>query len=300
MSIIKYEIVNKVAMENSFTQAAQVLGLTQSAVSHAISSLEKQYGFALFHRNRAGLTITPEGEAMLRQMRRVLEAEELVQQEATNLLGVATGTIRIGVISSISSSWMPGIIHMMDQRFPGIKIELREGDYYEIERWLMNGEIEAGFLNTFESEQFQYMPLRKDPLLCVVSEQSGFYHHTQIDIHELQDVPFILIDYRGDNDVRRLLASYHVKPHIRFLLSEEVGVLSMIKHHLGITILPQLSINALPRGLRVIPLQQGSYRTIGLALRKNPSPATKQFVAVLQDWIDEQYENRIPSSPFLR
>ncbi|HEY9569961.1 MAG TPA: LysR family transcriptional regulator [Metalysinibacillus sp.] len=288
MSIIKYEIVNKVAFENSFTKAAEALGMTQSAVSHAVSSLEREFGFVLFHRNRAGLTLTNEGEAMLRKMRLVLEAEELVQQEATNLLGMTTGTLRIGVISSISSSWMPGLIQMMDTHYPGITIDLREGDYYEIERWLTNGEIDAGFLNAMNSDQFQYITLRKDPLLCVVSKESRFYSKSKVDIYELQDEPFVLISYRGDNDVLRLLDKYEVKPDIRFVLSEEMGVLSMIVHHIGITILPQMSITYLPKGLKVVPLMQGSYRTIGIALRKNPSPAATKFVSILRDWVDEQ------------
>jgi len=65
MSLVKYEILNKVAEVASFTKAAEALGLTQSAVSHAVSSLEKEFGFALIHRSRAGVTLTSEGKAEL-------------------------------------------------------------------------------------------------------------------------------------------------------------------------------------------------------------------------------------------
>ena len=64
---------------------------------------------------------------------------------------------------------MPSIIRLMEQSYPGIKIELREGDYYEIEQWLVSGEIDCGFLNRAISKQFQYIPLIKDPLMCIVS-----------------------------------------------------------------------------------------------------------------------------------
>lgn len=292
MSIIKYEIVTKVALLNSFTKAAEALDLTQSAVSHAVSSLEKQFGFVLFHRNRGGLTLTNEGEVLVRAMHRVLEAEEFVQQEATNLLGVTTGKIRIGVISSISSSWMPAVIEEMEAQFPGIVIELREGDYYEIEQWLVSGELDAGFLNDMTSAQFQYITLRHDPLLCVVSEASRFYQQTTIDIHDIAGEPFILIAYKGTNDVMELLQKYQVKVPIRFELSEEVGVLAMIRRNLGISILPKLSVQHLPQNVRLIPLEQGSYRTIGIALRNNPSPATKMFVQVLQNWLENTEEVR--------
>lgn len=189
MSLVKYEILTKVAEVASFTKAADALGLTQSAVSHAVSSLEKEFGFALIHRSRAGVTLTSEGQTMLRAMRQVLDAQELLQQEAAHILGVTRGKVRIGVISSISSNWMPEIVRIMDHQFPGIQVELREGDYYEIEQWLLSGEVEVGFLNGQKSEQYQFMELQQDPLLCIVSDKSPLFHKTEIDIVDLEDMP---------------------------------------------------------------------------------------------------------------
>ena len=288
MSLVKYEILNKVAEVSSFTKAAEALGLTQSAVSHAVSSLEKECGFALIHRSRTGVTLTSEGQTMLRAMRQVLDANELLQQEAAHILGVTRGKLRIGVISSISSNWMPEIIRIMDNQFPGIQVELREGDYYEIEQWLQSGVVDAGFLNGQKSEQFQFIQLVQDPLLCIVSNQSSLYNRAEIDIAELEDMPFIMTSYRGTNDVKVLLEQYHVKPNIRFELSEEVGIISMISHHLGISILPRLVINRLPSSLKAIPLKQGGYRTIGLAMKHQASPVTKKFAEILSAWLKEK------------
>ena len=288
MSLVKYEILNKVAEVASFTKAADALGLTQSAVSHAVSSLEKEFGFALIHRSRAGVTLTSEGDTMLRAMRHVLDAQELLQQEAAHILGVTRGKVRIGVISSISSNWMPEIVRIMDNQFPGIQVELREGDYYEIEQWLLSGEVDAGFLNGQKSNQFQYTELQQDPLLCIVSDKSPLYDKAEIDIVELEDMPFIMTSYKGTNDVKVLLEQYHVKPNIRFELSEEVGIISMIAHQLGISILPKLVINNLPPTIKAIPLKQGGYRTIGLAMKHQASPVTEKFAEILSSWLKEQ------------
>ncbi|KOS63431.1 LysR family transcriptional regulator [Lysinibacillus agricola] len=288
MSLVKYEILNKVAEVASFTRAAEALGLTQSAVSHAVSSLEKEFGFALIHRSRAGVTLTSEGDTMLRAMRHVLDAEELLQQEAAHILGVTRGKVRIGVISSISSNWMPEIVRIMDNQFPGIQVELREGDYYEIEQWLLSGEVDAGFLNGQNSGQFQFTELQQDPLLCIVSDKSPLYDKAEIDIVELEDMPFILNSHKGTNDVNVILEQYHVKPNIRFELSEDVGIISMISHQLGISILPKLVINNLPLTLKAIPLKQGGYRTIGIAMKHQASPVTKKFAEILSSWLKEQ------------
>ncbi|MBP1081632.1 DNA-binding transcriptional LysR family regulator [Bacillus capparidis] len=173
MSIIKYEILNKVAEVNSFTKAADLLGLTQSAVSHAIHSLEKEFGFALVNRNRSGITLTNEGDTMLLTIRKVLHFNEKVQQEAANIVGLTKGTIRIGIFTSVSTNWLPNIVKLMEAKYPDIRIELLEGDYIEIEQWLLSGEIDCGFINVSHSNQFDVIPLTKDRLLCIVSSESN-------------------------------------------------------------------------------------------------------------------------------
>lgn len=293
MSLVKYQILNKVAEVNSFTKAATELGLTQSAVSHAISSLEKEFGFALIHRSRNGVKLTEEGKSMLISMRRVLLADELLHQEAANILGVTKGTVRIGLISSISTKWMPNLIHIMEKSYPGIRIELREGDYYEIEQWLINGEIDCGFLNRANSKKFDFIPLKRDPLLCVVSKKSKLYSKDEIDIKEVEDEPVIMPFYKGTNDVSTLFEHYNVNPQIRFQLFDEKGIISMVQHELGISILSELSITNIPENVRVIPFIQESFRIIGLSTRQSLSPAAQRFVSELKCWLVEHENNLV-------
>lgn len=285
MSLVKYEILNKVGEVHSFTKAAELLGLTQSAVSHAISSLEKEFGFNLIHRNRTGVTLTEDGMTMLIAMRKVLSADEHLKQEAANILGVAKGTVRVGLISTISTHWMPNIIHLMNQQYPGIYIELREGDYYEIEQWLLNGEVDCGFLNRTSSKQFDFMPLKKDPLLCIVSSHSPLYDNEEVDLNEIEDIPFIMPSYKGTNDVIANFEKYNVRPNVRFHLTDEKGIISMVEHHLGISILPQLAMAGLLKNVKALPLKQESFRTIGLSTKQKLSPAAKIFVEILEQWL---------------
>lgn len=285
MSLVKYEILNKVAEMQSFTKAAQSLGLTQSAVSHAISSLEKEFGFNLIHRNRTGVKLTEDGIEMLYEMRKVLLAQEHLEQAASNILGVNKGTVRVGLISTISTHWMPKIIHIMDSEYPGIRIDLREGDYYEIEQWLMNGEVDCGFLNRTSSKQFEFLPLKRDPLLCIVSSDSPLYDRTEINLLEIEDTPIIMPFYKGTNDVMTTFEKYGVNPNIRFELYDEKAIVSMVEHNVGISILPEMAITMLPPNVKAIPLLQESFRTIGLSTKQKLSPASQKFIEVLQQWL---------------
>ncbi|UOE62560.1 LysR family transcriptional regulator [Priestia filamentosa] len=285
MSLVKFEIFSKIAEVGSFTKAADSLQLTQSAVSHAITSLEKEFELTLINRNKTGVTLTNAGEHLLFTIRKVLHYNEKVYQEAASLNGLSKGTIKIGIFTSVSMKWLPDIIKIMEAKYPAIHIELKEGDYFEIEQWLLNGEIDCGFVNITQSNQFDIIPLKNDPLLCIVSNQSQLYNKPVVTFEDLEKVDFIMPSYGGSHDVKRLFEAYHVQPNIRFELMEETAIMSMISHHLGISILPEMVLDSLPKQLRAIPLEVNSYRSIGLATRYNLSPAGRKFAEVTKGWL---------------
>lgn len=287
MSLVKYEILNKVAEVKSFTKAADALALTQSAVSHAITNLESEFGFLLVNRNRSGITLTTEGETMLLAIRKVLQENEKVHQEAASLLGLAKGTIKIGIFKSVSTKWLPEIIRLMEKNYPEIQIQLKEGDYLEIEQWLLSGEIDCGFINITHSSQFHIISLKKDRLLCVVSDQSALYHQKTVSFEDLEKEPFIMPTYGGYHDIKQLFEEHDIQPDIRFELMDESAILSMVTHHLGISILPEMLLDSIPQELRAIPFQVDSYRSICLATRYHLSPAAKKFAETTQAWLQD-------------
>ncbi|MFP7486842.1 LysR family transcriptional regulator [Priestia filamentosa] len=288
MSLVKFEIFSKIAEVGSFTKAADSLQLTQSAVSHAITSLEKEFELTLINRNKTGVTLTNAGEHLLFTIRKVLHYNEKVYQEAASLNGLSKGTIKIGIFTSVSMKWLPDIIKIMEAKYPAIHIELKEGDYFEIEQWLLSGEIDCGFVNITQSNQFDIMPLKNDPLLCIVSNQNELYNKPVVTFEDLEKVDFIMPSYGGSHDVKRLFEAYNVQPNIRFELMEETAIMSMISHHLGISILPEMVLDSLPKQLRAIPLEVNSYRSIGLATRYNLSPAGRKLAEVTKDWLSDK------------
>ena len=76
LSLAKFEIFNTVVELGSLTKAGEALGLTQSAVSHAISSLESEWGFSILNRGRSGINLTSNGEHVLKYIREMLKWNE--------------------------------------------------------------------------------------------------------------------------------------------------------------------------------------------------------------------------------
>lgn len=280
MSLIKYQVLVKVDEVKSFTKAADQLGLTQSAVSHAVAGLEEEFGFRLISRNRSGISLTREGMQLLPSIQRIVRSDEKLHQEAASILGVTAGSLCIGVFTSVSRHLLPRIIQVMDKRCPELRVRLTEGNYQEIEEQIISGKLDCGFVNKYHSDQLMVTPLIRDRILCIVSPKSMLYNQTCISFRQMEQEPFIMPAFGGYHEVKRILIENDVHPKIRFELMEENAILAMVAHDLGISILPELVIPGNIAPLKAIPLEKDSYRTIGLATSLHPSPAAKQFVAI--------------------
>src|SRR6478672_483774 len=101
MSLAKFEIFSTIVELGSFAKAGEKLGLTQSAISHAIASLEAEWGFTILNRGRSGLHLTTNGEYVLKYINEMLKLNSNMLQEIANINGLSIGEVRIGTFSSV-------------------------------------------------------------------------------------------------------------------------------------------------------------------------------------------------------
>ena len=102
MTILTYEIFEAVVQEKSFQKASLLLKMTPSAVSHAISSMEKEVGFSLFIRGKQETVLTTHGELLLPYVRAVLKSEESLRETIASFRGLEKGTVKLGGFNSSS------------------------------------------------------------------------------------------------------------------------------------------------------------------------------------------------------
>lgn len=164
MTIIQIEVFLKVVETKSFTKAGDILGLTQSAVSHAIANLEAALGFQLIVRNRLGAKVTPNGEMIVPYIRNILQQIQLMKLEAEAITGLQKGKISIGTFESVTIKWLPHILRRFNQQFSHIEVELREGSYEEIVQWLQTGTVDVGFILEQDKRIVDFYPLKDDRL----------------------------------------------------------------------------------------------------------------------------------------
>lgn len=287
MRLNKFEVFVTVVESGSLTKAGDKLGLTQSAVSHAINSLEQEFGFSLLTRGRSGTSLTSNGERLLTYMKEMLKWHEQMKQEVAAINGLKVGSVRIGTFTSVSTQWLPGILKQFQDLHPGIEIKLLEGYYDDIERWVLTGEVDFGFVSVPTAEPLETIPLKKDQMMLLVPDGHPLASYDQVPVSQLARETFIMPKTGCDNDIQRIFCEYKLQPPVKYEVGDDHAIIAMVQNGLGISILPEMILFRLPQSVRTIPLEGGHYRTIGIAAPslKSMAPAAKTFLACATAWL---------------
>jgi DNA-binding transcriptional LysR family regulator len=277
----------KVVELGSLTKAADLLGFTQSGVSHTINSLETELGFTLLLRSRSGVTLTANGEKLLKPIREILNWNEQLKQVVTSIHGLETGTIRIGTFTSVSVHWLPGMIKQYQNDYPNIEIKLLEGDYEEIENWISGGHVDCGFITIPARGKFKVIPLKEDRMVAILPKDHPLCEQPYFPFSQIEKEPFIIPSVGSDYDVRRILDKASIKPNIKFSTEDDYAIIAMVENGLGISILPELVLQGRDHDVCLLELEDHSFRSLGIAVPsiKDASPAARRFVDCVQQWL---------------
>lgn len=283
-NIQKYKAFITAVDNGSFTKAAAILGYAQSSVSKMIADLEKDWNLTLLERNRGGIQLTPEGEAMLPYIRSLLESSGRVEEQAASLAGLVTGTIRIGTFASVAEHWLPGIIQRFQADYPGIHYEMLLGDYGEIEAWIQEGRASCGFLRLPAGSGLETVGLEQDEYVAVLPKGHPLSLKQHLEPHDIDGEPFMLLENRGrSTEVTEWIGQNYLKPDIRFTTWDDYAVLSMVESGLGIGILPELILSRNAYRVEIRRFNTPLCRKIGFAAKEGShSPVLEKFKEYLK------------------
>lgn len=290
MSISKFETLAKVCELGSLTKAAEVLGCTQSAVSHTINSLEEQFGFAILTRSRAGVKLTDDGQRIMPSVRGILNYYEQLNQTVSAIRGLDFGTVRIGAFTSVAVHWLPGVIKEFQRDYPNVDIKLLNGDYHDVEKWLTEGSVDLGFVNLPTSLNCECIALMEDRLLAILPPDHKFASYPKFPLVECETEAFITLLETSNHDANKALSAAGIKPNIKFSTKDDYAIIAMVEQGLGISIMPELLLRGRHDNVAVKELVPPSKRTIGLAIGEtsSQSPATRKFADYIIRWVKEK------------
>ncbi len=290
INLAKYECLMTVIELGSVTRAAEKLSLTQSAVSHSISSLEEELGFAVLKRGRGGVWLTEEGEKLLPAVRGLLNSAERLNQLANSIRGLETGLVRIGSFTSVAVHWLPTILKEFQADYPNVEFKLLNGDYHDVEQWLSDGSVDIGFVSMPCGVDCPCTALMEDRLFAILPENSRFKNYPKFPLVECETEPFISLLESSDHDARRALEAAGVKPNVRFYTKDDYAVIAMVEQGLGISIMPELLLKGRRDKLQILPLIPEAKRTIGMAVAagEKASPVTRKFADYVLRYVKKQ------------
>ena len=291
MSDSRYRAFVTAAECGSITGAAEILGYTQSGVSHLLDALETEFGFRLLVRSRGGCTLTAEGEKMLPYVRTMLSAADTVSEMASDIKGQKSGSLRIGTFSSVALQWLPKLLNAFILHFPGINVEIINGTYSTLENALLQRRVDCAFVTSPGengksrfSDDITVMSIAEDPLMALLPEGHRLGSFRELSPADLQDESFIIPAEGSGYDVSSVFSLMDHAPVIRFDISDDFAAIGMVRGGLGITVLPQLLLKDYPMdGLCAVPIG-GIIRHIGLAFHSDYiSPAVKAFINTIKE-----------------
>ncbi len=281
-----YRIFNAVCRNESFSKAAQELYMTQSAVSQAISRLEKGLDVQLFYRTSKGVVLTNEGKLLNEHVSSSLRMIQAAEDKISEFKSLKTGQLRIGVGDTITRHFLLPYLKDFHLAYPGIKLKILNGTTLEICDFIKSGRADVGICNLpVHDEQLEFVPCKEIQDIFVCGEKYRHLTKKRLPLKDLQEMPLIFLEKKSNS--RLYIEDYLNEKGLSVSPVFELGsydlLLEFTKANLGIScVIKEFSKDYLERGdiFEIKFEEEIPNRYIGISYLKNVplSHAAKRFV----------------------
>lgn len=259
MDFIYLQTFREVAIRESFTRAAEVLGYAQSSVTTQIQKLEKAYQVKLFDRysnNKIRLTST--GEELFKLAGQMLE---LFEQSKEKLAKQGGGSMMIGTMDSIASYFLPPYMQATRKEYPDLNIRLHTDREEMILHQVREGEADVGLILAEDSSDpaLQWIRIREEPLVLIVHPNHPLIAKERIRLDDLVDAEWIMPEHTCNYRqlLERVLRANGIAYRVGLELGNPEAIKRSIKTGEGISILPLMAaLEEIEREeLKVLPFE---------------------------------------------
>jgi len=267
VKLSQLKIVVAVAEQKTFGEAALELGISQSAVSHAIASLEESLGIILFARGRHGATLTPVGANILPHARAAVDSVSAILKEAAIGKGVDRGKVRIATFRSVATHVLPEGLKRLHEQFPGIVANLTEHENdHQVEQALREGRADVGIITLPVSNDLTAWELLKDEYIVLLPPDAEL-EGNKLTWEALAKQPLLMppVDYVMMRPVYDHINGLGYRLNVVSEVETDAATVNLVAQGLGGTILPRLAALPIPEFVQVYALPVPLERPIGVA-----------------------------------
>ena len=274
----------------SFTKAAEVLGYTQSGLTHMMNSLEREIGFPLLDRGRYGVRLTAEGERIAPTIRAFLQANANLDSAIAQVSAFRNETIRVAAFASMAMHWLPTIIQQFRAECPNVDVDIRMADNVDAPYELLSqGKMDIIFASRQEMGQYDWIHLQDDVMYAVLPQDYDLGGKDSFPLTEFEGKEFIMPSQGFDKDILRVLNREGIHPDIRPTAVDDATVVSMVEHGLGISMMTELTLRGRTEHVKTVRVSPFASRELGLALRSasDAPQSLRKFIVCTQRVVAE-------------
>lgn len=228
MEISHLKAFYQVAISGSFSKAAEVLFISQPALSRQVAALEKELDCQLFSRQSRKVVLTDAGRRLLVYVEKIISLSNRAKKEMMELNNLNTGELTLGASTTIANYLLPSILALYQQKYPGIDIYLKVNNSRQIAEMVSEGKVDIGLVagevhvQGLFQEQFA-----EDELYLVVSKNHRFIEIDNLTSKQLNQETFLC---REDGaDTQRLLDSLLANSNVTLQKKLTLGATEAIK-----------------------------------------------------------------------
>lgn len=290
MHIETFQVFCDLVETTSFSQAAERNGISQSAVSQQIRTLEERFGATLVERGRRNFAVTPEGEVFLKAARRILDAYYGIEQEIRVMRDEVAGRLVIATVYSIGFHELPPYIETFRERFPEVDLQVQYRRSNQVYADVSDNLADLGLVAyPQEKKGVEIEPAWKDRLVVICPPGHPLAKKKSLDLKAIDGQRFI--SFEPDLPTRKAIdgmftqAGIKVKEVVEFDNIETVKRGVLIEN--AISIVPSESVRSEVEGgtLRRIPIDgKFIWRPLGIVRRRTKAitPAMREMIQLLQ------------------
>ncbi len=290
MQIESLKVFCDLAETESFTKAAQINGVTQSAVSQQISSLERQFKSLLIERSKKKFRLTREGEVLYDYSKKIIAMYESLHSKLQEIKDIISGTIRVTTIYSVGLHDLPPYIKKFLKSYPTVNVHVEYRRSNQVYEDVLSNVVDLGVVAyPARDGRLEIVPLRKDPLTLICHPQHPFAKLKSLKLKNLQGQKFI--GFEADIPTRRALDRTFREHGVHVQVAMEFDNVETVKRAVeidaGVSIVPLSTVTqeVAKQTLAAVKLDDGEFfRPLAVLYKKNKvlSPAMKEFIGLLK------------------
>jgi DNA-binding transcriptional LysR family regulator len=291
MQIESLKVFCDLAETESFTKAAQINGVTQSAVSQQISSLERQFKSLLIERSKKKFRLTREGQVLYDYSKQVIQTYDALHSKLQEIKDIISGTIRVATIYSIGLHDLPPYIKKFLKDYPTVHVHVEYRRANQVYEDVLSNVVDLGLVAyPTKDSKLEIVPLRKDPLVLICHPQHPYSKHKSIKLKTIAGQKFV--GFEPDIPTRKALDKVLKENSVEVKTVMEFDNIETVKRAVeidaGVSIVPLGTIGqeVSKQTLASVAIDDADlFRPLAAIYKKGKvlSPAMKQFISILKE-----------------